>query len=532
MLSERSVLFSIADRQRATNKKVELANAQRRTGVTDLSSNEYIRTINTGNPFVQDNTGGADNAGGAIDIEGNAGYAANWFKQHDKDATNQGIAAILGNWQIESTFDFHAIQGGLAYNEQWAMSPSVGGYAFGIAQWDAGRRVNLINYARGMGKDWFDKDAQLLFAYGGEGSDSQIFQEILHSDASVADLTSQFVTRWERAGVPNLQSRINAANDIYQKLSSSSEGGKNGLSTSFLDQNLGRVVNGGQCYGLAQFWYSHFGGGTLNTSTAYENPNKPLPQIGGMAAANIPYDYHWGTGAYADWEAHQGSVPVNQLQAGDILSLMGGTLDPNYGHVVIVKSVSGGKAYVYTQNPGPINIPQWDLMTAWGNPIITGYVRKKSSGDPTPPDDGENGDANNPVNVQDPESGETSFYIRISQDMNYFTRWGMKFQIFPYHDSNRTFPITMIGDVKISINNVDFTPFFKEQQKGKWMKEKAGVYPDNEDGWYDVMAAGRHLTEQEFNDIFSAGMKKITFTGKGIYSISTILDLKYNHGNR
>ncbi len=56
-----------------------------------------------------------------------------------------GICGILGNWQGESSLKASEIQGGNTYDEVTAMNPSVGGYAFGLGQWDMGRRVALLN---------------------------------------------------------------------------------------------------------------------------------------------------------------------------------------------------------------------------------------------------------------------------------------------------------------------------------------------------------------------------------------------------
>lgn len=521
MVTEYNVLRSIVDRQNSTNHKVERANVQRRAGITDLSSNEYIRTINTRNPYVQTANGGVSG------LTGNAGAIASYFMQHVTGATLEGIAGVMGNFQIESNFDPHAIQGGLAYNAVWANSPQSCGYAFGIAQWDCGRRVNLINYANSKGKDWFDLTTQLEFALNQEGSDSQILKDILTKSTSVAQATSDFLTQWERGTTASLSSRQNAATAIFNQIGSANSG-SGGMDTSYLDQALGRIVGhvGLQCYGLAQYWAEHLGSGALNTTTATGGTGRPSPAVAGMAAANIPYDFPWGSGAYSGFTAHKGSVSPTELQAGDILCLIGGQTDAYYGHVVVVKAVTGGKIYCYTQNPNPLEIPTWTVGDLGAT--ITGYVRPKQS-TPAPPITV--GQAK-PVYIPKGDDGTTTFYIRISQDMIFSLRWGMKFQIMPYYDSDRTYPIIMHGDVKITINDIDFTPFFKAQYNGKWISKEPVVYPDNGDRWYDVMQVAEHLTETEINSVFSAGMKKITFKGDGIFNICTILDLKYSHANR
>ncbi|CAJ1227161.1 hypothetical protein LZY01_19760 [Levilactobacillus zymae] len=109
------------------------------------------------------------------------------FKKLYPAATENGIAAVLGNWNFES--------GGL---NTGAVNSSGG--ASGLGQWLGGRKTNLMNYARKHGKSWKDAGVQLAFALRGEGSDSALLRSVLRGKGSVASLAARFSSGWERGG--------------------------------------------------------------------------------------------------------------------------------------------------------------------------------------------------------------------------------------------------------------------------------------------------------------------------------------------
>lgn len=121
------------------------------------------------------------------DLAQRAKALAAGLRKLDPNATKNGIAAILGNWNFES--------GGL---NPGAVNP--GGGAFGLGQWLGGRKANLIAYARRHGTSWKNAGTQLSFAVKGEGSDSAILRSILEGSGSVASLANKFSAEWERGG--------------------------------------------------------------------------------------------------------------------------------------------------------------------------------------------------------------------------------------------------------------------------------------------------------------------------------------------
>lgn len=178
--------------------------------------------------------GGSDDGGDAIDIgsgdaKTNAKNIANVLKK--AGASGNAIAGLLGNFHVETggTFNPGIIQGGAKYNASTAMS-NAGGYAFGLGQWDKGRRVNLINYAKKHNKEWSNLGIQLSFMLDGDGSDSDLIKRLLASNDSISTVTQAITSQWERAGA--IGPRTAAAKKWYSELGLSSVGpGKGKIST-------------------------------------------------------------------------------------------------------------------------------------------------------------------------------------------------------------------------------------------------------------------------------------------------------------
>lgn len=135
-------------------------------------------------------------------------------------AKPKAVAAHLGNMAIETghTFDPKIIQGDNDFKEDIAKDESVGGYAFGLAQWDSGRRVNLLKYAEKKNKKWSDFGVQLDFLLNHDGTDSDTIKKLLKSDGSVDSITEKIMSDWERAGdKSSLSERQSAASKFYSK---------------------------------------------------------------------------------------------------------------------------------------------------------------------------------------------------------------------------------------------------------------------------------------------------------------------------
>jgi len=153
----------------------------------------------------------------------------NFVQLGDKPMNAYQAAGFLGNFYVESKYDPQIIQSNQAYDEKKAMDSQLGGYAFGLAQWDKGRRVALINYAEqkkasGVSKEnaWKDLAIQLNYLKGElDTSEKAVLNDsqfVAANDVKTATVRVSAV--FERAGDPNNPLRIQAAEDAYSKYSS------------------------------------------------------------------------------------------------------------------------------------------------------------------------------------------------------------------------------------------------------------------------------------------------------------------------
>lgn len=144
---------------------------------------------------------------------GNPNYERSFtriFRYGDGGAVGYGssvyvVAALAGNSWRESHINPTLSQ--------------MGGSAFGMFQWDGPRKDNLIQWLGENGYNATSPDGQMQYlivedewqgTFGGISS----LSEFLSSDSTdVAMLTEAFCTCWERPGVPELQERIDFANE-------------------------------------------------------------------------------------------------------------------------------------------------------------------------------------------------------------------------------------------------------------------------------------------------------------------------------
>ncbi|WP_285007227.1 phage tail tip lysozyme [Lactococcus garvieae] len=131
------------------------------------------------------------------------------IKKEEKEATNEGIASILGNFKQESNLDPSSIN-------------PIG--AQGLGQWYAERASALQAYAKEKGKPWDNVELQIDFMFNRD-SGKEIARRVAKSK-DVTDGTSVFFHEWERAGDDTLPKRITYAKEFLKQMSSS--GGSTG----------------------------------------------------------------------------------------------------------------------------------------------------------------------------------------------------------------------------------------------------------------------------------------------------------------
>ncbi len=107
------------------------------------------------------------------------------------------------------------------FNPIWAYNPAIGGYAIGLAQWDSGRRVNLLNRAEEQKRKWEEVAIQMDFAWYHDGSDSTLLKN-MSSGTDTESLAVDILKHWERAGTKDdpveQNKRKTSAINWYQRL--------------------------------------------------------------------------------------------------------------------------------------------------------------------------------------------------------------------------------------------------------------------------------------------------------------------------
>lgn len=170
-----------------------------------------------------------------------------YTKENVKGSTRKGIASWLGNINEESggTFSSSTIQGGNEYKESLAKDPSAGGYAFGFAQLDSERRVNLIKYADKKGKKWSDMDLQLDYILNHDSTDSDLIKKLLKRDGDIKTITADIMNDWERAGAKESLPKRQAAASKYYSMLGDKDDSNIGQSTDSAGDNSDAGSNSG-----------------------------------------------------------------------------------------------------------------------------------------------------------------------------------------------------------------------------------------------------------------------------------------------
>lgn len=289
----------------------------------------------------------------------------------EKGGTREFAAAWIGNMEHESGLIPSRIQSDLAFNSVWAFNPSIGGYAMGLAQWDSGRRVNLLTKAEEEKKDWRAVSFQLDFAWYHDGSDSELLKR-MSQGTDINSLAVDILKYWERAGTKDdpieQVKRKTIANNWYKRLMTGSLGGGSanigGGKIDILEAVLGQEIYGGQCYGLTAYYVDKLGGPTLMGS-------------GFMYAELIGSDYDWES---YGWEVIFDPKP-SDIKPGDVINWYAGNpIAPGiYGHTGIIASIEGNGAFTtYEQNAEQGQITA-RYSRQWGREFTTvpSIVRKK-----------------------------------------------------------------------------------------------------------------------------------------------------------
>ncbi len=160
-------------------------------------------------------------------------------------ASPQAIAAILGNWSVESSINPKRAEGDYlsppvgATDSSWDDESwlAIGGPAIysgaypnilhrglGLGQWTdtadgSTRHTALLNYARTQNKKWYDLDLQLDFMLHGDSPYYQSWlKDFFKNTGSAANLAQLFLTYWEGNSGDKLLERQTRATEWYYQI--------------------------------------------------------------------------------------------------------------------------------------------------------------------------------------------------------------------------------------------------------------------------------------------------------------------------
>ena len=170
-------------------------------------------------------------------------------KKYEPNATNEGLAAILGVFDIESGVQPKRAEGdylpqpiGASDNswddENWlsiggpqiynGRFPNIIHRGLGLGQFtdtaDGSRRhTMLLDFAKEKNSKWYYMDLQVDFIFNGDSPYyRQVFRNVVTSEDSVENLVSRFLKDWEGAYTDKLEMRIARAKDFLSYLKSKS----------------------------------------------------------------------------------------------------------------------------------------------------------------------------------------------------------------------------------------------------------------------------------------------------------------------
>ena len=293
-------------------------------------------------------------------------------------ASPQAIAAILGNWSVESSINPKRAEGDYlsppvgATDSSWDDESwlAIGGPAIysgaypnilhrglGLGQWTdtadgSTRHTALLNYARTQNKKWYDLDLQLDFMLHGDSPYYQSWlKDFFGNTGSAANLAQLFLTYWEGNSGDKLLERQTRATEWYYQ-----------IEKGFSQTNGGQAKSDPQSLeGVRGDLYDHsVPGGGDGMAYAYgqctwgvaARMNQLGLKLKGSNGEKISIINTMGNGQ--DWVATASSLggeTGSRPRAGAIVSFVGGThgTPAIYGHVAFVEKVYDDGSFLVSE---------------------------------------------------------------------------------------------------------------------------------------------------------------------------------------
>lgn len=332
-----------------------------------------------------------------IETSGEKGKRARAFadaiKKNIPEATNEGIATVLGGFDIESSITFKRYETDYLTNNQFdkvakeptaenlvgnwdafqAMYPNLrlnkGGYmvnglhyiGIGIGQFTGPRALALWNFAKDMNGDIWSAEVQTKFLL--EADDPlrrEAFKRIVTSTGSVEALAEDFLNSW--LGVPGnkLLERQSAARQWLNFLKN-----KGGGSTGISSQQVPAEYKDKLPYGLPTDQAILEGQGY--SGNAYELGNCTWYVYNRFAQIGIGiYPYLGNANQWVESGQAQGYEISTTPKPGSAVVFMNGVAgaSPIYGHVAFCEYVnSDGSFLISEMNFGGLYVTTWRTLT-------------------------------------------------------------------------------------------------------------------------------------------------------------------------
>ena len=333
----------------------------------------------------------------SIETSGEKGKRARAFadaiKKNIPEATNEGIAAVLGGFDIESSITFKRYETDFLTNNQFdkvakeptaenlvgnwdafqAMYPNLrlnkGGYmvnglhyiGIGIGQFTGPRALALWNFAKDMNGDIWSAEVQTKFLL--EADDPlrrEAFKRIVTSTGSVEALAEDFLNSW--LGVPGnkLLERQSAARQWLNFLKN-----KGGGSTGISSQQVPAEYKDKLPYGLPTDQAILEGQGY--SGNAYELGNCTWYVYNRFAQIGIGiYPYLGNANQWVDSGQAQGYEISTTPKPGSAVVFMNGVAgaSPIYGHVGFCEYVNSDGSFLMSEmNFAGLYLTTWRTLT-------------------------------------------------------------------------------------------------------------------------------------------------------------------------
>ncbi|HEL0020200.1 phage tail tip lysozyme [Streptococcus equi] len=308
------------------------------------------------------------------DIAKKISFIYNYLKKQDSKITQNGVAAMLGNFWTESSITEKRAEGDYLNppigasasswdDENWLSmnGPAIynGAYpnilrrGLGLGQWtDTGdgstRHTALLNFAKSKNKKWYDLELQLDFMLHGDSPYYiKILNEILHSNDDVPTLAKRFLNFWEGNAGDKLKERQNNAEQVLAFLKNPSGGAKGGSSTLQSSWGFPSAYRSKlKSYPSSATVSASLGGNTYPVGQCTWYVYNRLVEAGSPA-------YNW-LGNGQDWVRNlvaKGWKFSNTPVAGAVMSTQGGFdyTYPEYGHVSYVEYVNEDGTFLVSE---------------------------------------------------------------------------------------------------------------------------------------------------------------------------------------